>query len=87
MQWPYEIDAETQEKIKNDDIALMFFGFKYLAGSLFGAKTLKIKDEKIQAKVQEIKDSQGNREEDAQKAYEELIADRDALSKQLNEKK
>ncbi len=82
----YEIDDETLEKIKDDDIELMFFGFKYLAGALFGAKTLQIKDEKIQAKVKEIKDSQANREQDAEKAYEELVADRDALTKQANAK-
>jgi hypothetical protein len=83
----YEIDDETLGKIKNDDVELMFFGFKYLAGALFGAKTLQIKDEKIQAKVEEIKSGQADREKDAENAYEELMADRDALMKQANEKK
>lgn len=82
----YEIDDETLEKIKADDVALMFFGFKYLAGALFGAKTLKVKDEKIQARVKEMKASQGDREKEAEKAYEQLVADRDALSKQVKEK-
>ncbi len=83
----YIIDDETLEKIKNDDVQLMLFGFKYLAGSLFGAKTLKIKDEKIQARVAKMKASQGDREKEAEKAYEQLVADRDALAKQVNETK
>ncbi len=82
----YEIDDETREKIKNDDIELMFFGFKYLAGSLFGAKTLKVKDDKIQARVAKMKASQGEREKEAEAAYEQLVADRDALTKQVQEK-
>lgn len=83
----YEVDDETLAKIKEDDIALMFFGFKYLAGSLFGAKTLKIKEEKIKAQVAKMKTSQGDREQEAEKVYKELVADRDALTKQLHKVK
>ncbi len=54
----YIIDDETLEKIKNDDIELMLFSFKYLANSLFGAEGLEMREDKIQEKVVEIKQRQ-----------------------------
>lgn len=82
----YDVDDETLKEIKDDDIALMFFGFKYLAGSLFGAKTLKVKDEKIKARVEKMKNSQADREKEAEETYKQLLADRDALMKQSKKK-
>ena len=37
----YEVDEETLAKIKEDDVELMLFSFKYLANTLFGAPGLK----------------------------------------------
>ena len=34
----YEIDEETIAKIKEDDVELMLFSFKYLAATLFGVQ-------------------------------------------------
>jgi len=71
----YEIDAETIKKIKEDDVELMLFSFKYLAATLFGAKVLKIKEEKIKAKVAQIKVRQDESVMQSIKEYEELKAE------------
>ena len=68
----YEIDEETIKKIKEDDVELMLFSFKYLAATLFGAKLLKIKEEKIKAKVIQIKARQDESVMQSIKEYEEL---------------
>ena len=54
----YEVDAEVLEAIKEDNIELMLFSFKYLANTLFGAEGMTIREDKIQAKVEEIKKRQ-----------------------------
>lgn len=68
----YIIDDETIEKIKNDDVELMLFSFKYLANALFGAEGLSIREDKIQAKVEEIKQRQDDSVTDSIKAYKEI---------------
>jgi hypothetical protein len=73
----YEIDAETIAKIKEDDVELMLFSFKYLAATLFGAKFLKIREEKIKAKIAEIKQRQDDSVMQSIKEYEELKAESD----------
>lgn len=65
----YEIDEETLEKIRNDDVELMLFSFKYLAASLFGAEGLPIREDKIQAKVKEIKARQDDSVKQSIKDY------------------
>jgi hypothetical protein len=75
----YEVDAETIAKIKEDDVALMLFSFKYLANTLFGAAGMAIKAEKIQKKVEEIKSRQDDVLQQAEKEYEELKAERTRL--------
>lgn len=71
----YEIDEETVAKIKEDDVELMLFSFKYLAATLFGAQVMKIKPEKIKAKVAEIKARQDQTVLQSIKEYEELKAE------------
>lgn len=71
----YEIDEETIGKIKEDDVELMLFSFKYLAATLFGAQLLKIRPEKIKAKVAEIKARQDQAVLQSIKEYEELKAE------------
>ena len=71
----YVLDEDTIQKIKEDDIELMLFSFKYLAATLFGAQLLKIKEEKIKAKVAQIKERQGESIKQSIKEYEELKAD------------
>ena len=75
----YEVDEETLKSIKEDDVELMHFSFKYLANTLFGAKGLNIKKDKIKAKVEEIKERQDGALLKAEKEYEELKAERKRL--------
>jgi Fe-S-cluster containining protein len=68
----YEMEAEVVEKIRTDDIELMKFSFLYLAATLFGAQGLRIKEEKVQAKVAEIKQRQDDSVLEAIREYEEM---------------
>jgi Fe-S-cluster containining protein len=78
----YELDTETVAKIKEDDIELMLFSFSYLANTLFGAQGMTIKQEKIDAKVKEIKARQDESLKKAEQDYLKLKAERDRLSKE-----
>lgn len=71
----YELDQETIDKIREDDVELMLFSFKYLAATLFGAQTLNIKGEKIKAKVAQMKDQQEAAVTQSVKDYEDLKAE------------
>jgi hypothetical protein len=71
----YVLDEDLIKKIREDDVELMLFSFKYLAATLFGAQLLKIKEEKIRAKVAQIKQRQDESVEQSIKEYEELKAD------------
>lgn len=81
----YELDKETLDAIKEDDIALMKFSYKFLASSLFGTQGMKVKDEKVQAKVEEYKKKQAEAEKRAEETYHELKQLRDDMKK--NQKK
>jgi len=71
----YILEEDIIKKIKEDDVELMLFSFKYLAATLFGAQLLKIKEEKIKAKVAQIKQRQDESVKQSIKEYEELKAD------------
>jgi len=71
----YELDQETIDKIREDDVELMLFSFKYLAATLFGAQTMKIKEEKIKAKIAQIKERQDDAVTQSVKEYEEMKAE------------
>lgn len=79
----YDVDEETLTKIKTDDIALMKFSCKYLASSIFGTKDLTIKTEKVKARVEQLKNNQGEAEKQAMETYEELRRDHDLLKKKI----
>ena len=81
------LDAETLAKIKEDDVELMLFSFKYLANTLFGAPGLTIRQEKVKAKVEEIKKRQDEALQQAEKEYEELKAERDRMEQEKAAKK
>ncbi|SDP67738.1 YkgJ family cysteine cluster protein [Desulforhopalus singaporensis] len=68
----YEIEEEVLEKIKEDDVELMLFSFKYLAATLFGAQFLKIRDDKIKEKTAQMKKRQDENVLRSVKEYEEL---------------
>ena len=82
----YDVDQETLDKIKEDDIAMMKFSFSYLASVLFGTEEIKMNEDLIKERVQQIKDSQGEKEKDAEKVYDQLKADRDAMQAHLTTK-
>ncbi len=68
----YIIDDETLEKLKNDDVELMLFSFKYLANALFGAEGLSIRQDKIEEKVAEIKQRQDDSVSQSISDYKEI---------------
>lgn len=77
----YDVDPALLEKIREDDVELMHFSFRYLASSLFGVKDpgFAIKQEKIQAKVSTMKQKQDDSVLQAIRQYEALKADIDEL--------
>ncbi len=75
----YEVDQNTLDLIREDDVALMKFSFKYLASSLFGTNDLKIKEEKIKARAEELKTSQAEVEKRAEETYRSLRDARDQM--------
>ncbi len=68
----YVLDEETIQTLKEDDVELMLFSFKYLASTLFGANTLTIRQEKIKEKIARMKQEQDNSIRRSVREYEEL---------------
>jgi len=50
----FEIDVETQEKLRSDDLALLRLGYRWLRFALFGEKTLSVKGEVMDKKKEEL---------------------------------
>jgi Fe-S-cluster containining protein len=51
----FEVARDTQERIKKDDVELMKFGFQWLRFSIFGEKTIEIREDILKAKREELK--------------------------------
>jgi len=51
----FDIDKETLEKIRNDEVELMQFGFKYIKYIMMLEETLKARDEAVAAGLQKNK--------------------------------
>jgi len=83
----YEVDEKTLKEIKEDDIALLRFSYKYLASSIFGTTDLTIRAEKIKEKQKELKKKQKEAAKRAEQTYQELKKERDALKRQIEEEK
>ena len=73
----YEVDADTVAKIREDDVELMLFSFRYLANTLFGAAGMSIRADKIKSKIEEIKNRQDDVLQQAERENEELKAERE----------
>lgn len=56
----FEIDEKLPQKLKEDDVALLEFGYDWLKFALFGEKTMTIKAEILEAKQKELREKQGN---------------------------
>jgi len=54
----YDVDQETLERIKEDEVELLLFSYKVLASMLFGTDDVKVKPEVLKAKVEAIKQDQ-----------------------------
>jgi hypothetical protein len=57
----FEIDEETLEKIRDDDVGLLDFGYKWLKLALFGEKTLDIKADVLEARRKDLEEKQGKK--------------------------
>ena len=75
----YEVDEDTVAKIREDDVELMLFSFRYLANTLFGAAGMSIRADKIKSKIEEIKNRQDDVLQQAEREYEELKAERERM--------
>ena len=54
----YDVEQETLDRIKTDDVELLLFSYKLLASMLFGTNDIKVKPNVLKAKVQAIKKDQ-----------------------------
>ncbi len=52
----YEVGQETIDAIRDDELALMKFGFDWLKSALFGSDAVKLKEEVVQRKVEELRE-------------------------------
>jgi hypothetical protein len=80
----YDVDQETLDKIREDDVELMLFSYKLLASMLFGTDDVKVKPEVLKAKVEAIKKDQ---EETGQTMEERAEADLKEIKKEFNKAK
>lgn len=72
----YELDPQLIEDIKTDDVALMLFSFEYLAATLFGAKQMPIRPDKLKEKVEQLKKRQSEQVLQSVADYEKMKDDR-----------
>jgi len=83
----YEVDEETLARIKDDDIELMKFSFRFIASALFGTEGFKVKEEKLKAKIEAMKIDQADREKKAVEDYEAFRAEHERVKKAREEAK
>ncbi|ADH86168.1 YkgJ family cysteine cluster protein [Desulfurivibrio alkaliphilus] len=85
----YELDEETQKKLREDDVELMLFSFRFLAATIFGIResSLKVREERLKQKMEQIKKDRAGAEKRAEETYRELLKDHEELKKQLESKK
>jgi Fe-S-cluster containining protein len=77
----YDVDKETLNKIREDDVELLLFSYRLLASMLFGTNDVKVKPEVLKAKVDAIKKDQEQKgrtmEERAEADYKKIKEDWD----------
>jgi len=78
----YEVEEQTLASIREDDIALMHFSFKYLANTLFGAQGLAIRKDKLESKIKELRQKQDEAVQKAEQEYLDLKAARERDAQQ-----
>ena len=77
----YDVDQETLDRIREDDVELMLFSYKLLASMLFGTNDVKVKPEVLKAKVEAIKKDQ---KETGQTMEERAEADLQEIKKDFD---
>jgi Fe-S-cluster containining protein len=80
----YDVDPETLEKIREDDVALLLFSYSLLASMLFGTNDVKVKPEVLKAKVNALKEDQ---EQKGKTMEERAEADYRKIKKEWDEVK
>jgi Fe-S-cluster containining protein len=80
----YDVDPETLEKIKEDDVALLLFSYSLRASMLFGTNDVKVKPEVLKAKVNALKEDQ---EQKGKTMEERAEADYRKIKKEWDEVK
>jgi Fe-S-cluster containining protein len=72
----YEVDEETLDRIREDDVELLLFSYKLLASMLFGTNDVMVKPEVLQAKIAAVKkeheDTGKTMEERAEGEYQKI---------------
>ncbi len=56
----FEIDEGLRRKLKEDDVALLDFGYNWLKFALFGEKTMTVRTDILESKQRELDEKQGN---------------------------
>lgn len=57
----FDVDEKTQEKIKEDDVELLKFGYDWLKFALFGEKTVKVKTDVLETRRKDLEEKQGKK--------------------------
>lgn len=81
FQQTYDVDQETLDKIREDDVELMLFSYKLLASMLFGTSDVKVKPEVLKTKIETLKKDQ---EETGQTMVERAEVDLQEIKKEFN---
>lgn len=85
----YELDDATLQKLRDDDVALMRFAFRFLAATMFGIRdsSLKVREERLKEKMEQIKKDRAGAEQRAEETYKELLKDHEDLKRQVETQK
>jgi hypothetical protein len=77
----YDVDKETLDRIREDEVELLLFSYKVLASMLFGTNDVTVKPDVLKAKVEAIKrdqeDTGKTMEERAEEDFKEIKQDWD----------
>ncbi len=60
----FDVDADRVAKIKDDDVELLKFGFEWLRFSLYGEKTINVKNSVLESKKAEIAEKMRKKSEE-----------------------
>lgn len=81
----YEFDEQRLKELREDDVALMRFSFRFLAATIFGIRDpgLKVREERLKEKMEQMKKERAETEQRAEETYRELLKDHQELKKKV----